>query len=121
MGACCGMDQYTWMVIVATIVCFIYAFGIGANDVANAFGSTVASGSLTLKQAVMVATVMEFSGAFFLGASVTSTVRSKIFDYKDYEDEPEIVMLGMLTSLMTGAFMLLGKITEQANQKSGNV
>ena len=109
MGACCGMDQFTWMVVVATIVGFIYAFGIGANDVANAFGSTVASGSLSLRQAVMVASVMEFCGAFFLGASVTNTVRSKIFDTKDYADEPEIVMLGMLTSLMTGSVFLLCK------------
>jgi solute carrier family 20 (sodium-dependent phosphate transporter) len=118
MGACCGMDQFTWIVVMTTIVGFVYAFGIGANDVANAFGSTVASGSLSLKQAVMVAAVMEFCGALFLGASVTNTVRSKIFDYKDYEDEPEIVMLGMFTSLLTGAVMLLGKFTGKTKKSA---
>ena len=88
--------------------------GIGANDVANAFASTVASKSLTLKQAVIVAAIFEFSGALFLGASVTSTIRSKIFDVDLYADEPEIVLLGMFTSLITGTVMLLGKCIRQA-------
>ena len=101
------MDEYLWIAVVGTFAGFWYAFGIGANDVANAFGSTVASKSLTLKQAVMVATIFEFSGSFFLGASVTSTVRSKIFDIKLYDDEPELIMLGMMTSLIVATFMLI--------------
>jgi solute carrier family 20 (sodium-dependent phosphate transporter) len=101
------LDQYLWLVVVGCFFGFTYAFGIGANDVANAFASTVASKSLTLKQAVMVASIFEFSGAFFLGASVTSTIRSKIFDVKLYADEPEVIMLGMFTSLFTATVMLL--------------
>jgi sodium-dependent phosphate transporter len=100
------LTQYLWIVIVGFFFGFLYAFGIGANDVANAFGSTVASGSLTLKQAIIVAAIFEFLGALLLGASVTSTIRSKIFDPKIYADEPDIVMLGMFTAVMTGTVML---------------
>jgi solute carrier family 20 (sodium-dependent phosphate transporter) len=102
------MSPYLWMVIVGFGFAFIYAFGIGANDVANAFATVVASGSLTLKQAVLVAAIFEFAGAFLLGASVTNTVRSKIFDVKLYEDEPEIMLLGMFSALITGSIMLMG-------------
>jgi phosphate/sulfate permease len=62
---------------------------------------------LTLKQAVIIASVCEFSGALFLGASVTSTVQGKIFNVDLYEDEPEIIMLGMFTSLVTASIMML--------------
>jgi phosphate/sulfate permease len=100
-------EQYLWIAVVGTICGFIYAFGIGANDVANAFGSSVSSKSLTLKQAVVVAGVFEFLGAYFLGASVTSTIRENIVDIQLYSDDPEILMLGMFTSLCTAMVMLL--------------
>jgi sodium-dependent phosphate transporter len=102
------MDQYLWIAVVGTACGFVYAFGIGANDVANAFASTVSSKSLTLKQAVIVAGIFEFLGAILLGASVTSTIRSKIFDIALYEDEPEIVLLGMMTSILASTLLLLG-------------
>lgn len=102
------LTQYLWIVIVGFLFAFIYAFGIGANDVANAFATVVASKSLTLKQAVFVAAIFEFSGAYLLGAQVTNTVRSKIFDVKLYKDEPEILLLGMFCSLITGSIMLMG-------------
>lgn len=102
------LTQYLWLVIVGFAFAFLYAFGIGANDVANAFATVVASRSLTLTQAVLVAAVFEFAGAVLLGAQVTNTVRSKIFDVKLYKDEPDILMLGMFCSLITGSIMLLG-------------
>jgi len=102
-----ALPEYLWMCIVGGFFGFVYAFGIGANDVANAFASTVASGSLTLKQAVIVASIFEFCGAFFLGSTVTNTIRSKIFSTKLYANEPEVVMLGMMTSLVVASFMLL--------------
>lgn len=98
--------QYLWIAVVGAFVGFFYAFGIGANDVANAFASTVASKSLTLKQAIIAAGIFEFCGAFFLGANVTNTIRSKIFDVKLYTGQEDIVMLGMFTSLMTSTLML---------------
>lgn len=103
-----ALPEYLWIAVLGGICGFFYAFGIGANDVANAFASTVSSKSLTLKQAVIVAGIFEFLGALLLGASVTTTIRSGIFDATLYEDEPEIVLLGMFTSLMTGTIMLLG-------------
>lgn len=107
MGAAPGMEETLWMVVIGFIAGFVYAFGIGANDVANSFASSVASKSLTLKQAVYVAAVCEFGGALLLGASVTTTIRSKIFDPKLYEDEPEILILGFMTSIVTATVMLL--------------
>ena len=70
---CC--DQYRWMTIAAGIFGFLMAFGIGANDVANAFATSVSAKSISLKQAVLIAAVCEFLGAMLLGASVTSTIR----------------------------------------------
>eukprot|EP00804_Cyclotella_cryptica_P019371 CCRYP_018958-RB/>CCRYP_018958-RB protein AED:0.07 eAED:0.07 QI:696/1/1/1/0.66/0.57/7/104/562 len=78
-----------------------------SNDNNYEVATSVASKSLTLKQAVVIAAICEFTGALFLGASVTSTVRGKIFNADLYEDEPEIVMLGMFTSLVTASFMML--------------
>lgn len=82
------------------------AFGIGANDVANAFATSVSAKSVTLKQAVMIASVCEFLGAMLLGASVTSTIKGKILDTDQYADEPDVLMYGMLTSLVAASFIL---------------
>jgi solute carrier family 20 (sodium-dependent phosphate transporter) len=100
-------EQYLWIAVCGGIAGFIYAFGIGANDVANAFASSVSSKSLTLKQAVCVAGIFEFLGAYFLGASVASTIRGEIVNIKLYTDDPDILMLGMFTSLLTATVMLL--------------
>lgn len=96
-----AFDQYLWVAVLAGVFGFMYGFLIGANDVANAFASSVSSKSITLKQAVLIASVCEFSGAYFLGAAVTSTVRSKIFDVDLYEDTPDVLMFGMFTSLFS--------------------
>jgi phosphate/sulfate permease len=92
-----AFDQYLWIAVTGTVIGFFYAFGIGANDVANAFATSVASKSISLRQAVVIAAIFEFAGALFLGASVTTTVRGKIFDTSYYEDQPEVVMLGTIT------------------------
>jgi sodium-dependent phosphate transporter len=101
-----ALSEYLWIAVLGGIVGFMYGFLIGANDVANAFASSVSAKSVTLRQAVMIASVCEFGGAFFLGASVTSTVRSKIFDVELFEDEPEVIMFGMFTSLFTANIWL---------------
>ena len=98
--------QYLWVAVLGGIFSFMYGFLIGANDVANAFASSVSAKSVTLRQAVMIASVCEFCGAFFLGAAVTSTVRSKIFDVDLYENEPEVLMFGMFTSLFSANIWL---------------
>jgi solute carrier family 20 (sodium-dependent phosphate transporter) len=107
MATVYDLNEFLFLAVIAGILAFIYAFGIGANDVANAFASSVSSKSLTLKQAIIAAGIFEFSGSVFLGASVVSTIRSKIFNVKLYEDEPEIIMLGMLTSMIAANILLL--------------
>lgn len=102
-----GFPEYLWIAVVGTMIGFFYAFGIGANDVANAFATSVASKSISLRMAVVIAAIFEFCGALFLGASVTGTVRGKIFDTDVYEDQPEVVMLGFMTSLVTASIMLM--------------
>ncbi len=94
------------MTIAGPIFGFWYAFGIGANDCANSFATSVAAKSVTLKMAVMIASVCEFLGAMLLGASVTSTIRNKVVDVTLYQDEPEVLMFGMLCSLVTAAAIL---------------
>ena len=69
----------------ALIVCAYMAWNIGANDVANAMGTSVGSRALTLRQAVVIAAIFEFSGAFFAGDAVTDTVRKGILSV-DFSD-----------------------------------
>lgn len=102
--SCC--EQYRWMTYAACIFGFIMAFGIGANDVANAFATSVSAKSLTLKQAVVIAAICEFLGAMLLGASVTSTIRKNMIDGDMYTDEPDVLMFGMLTALVSASFMM---------------
>ena len=98
--------QYQWMAIAAILTGFFMAFGIGANDVANAFGTSVASKAITMKQALLIASIFEFGGAVLLGSSVTKTVRKGIIKTEYYEDQPEILMLGMLCSLVVASILL---------------
>ena len=73
------MEPVTFILIgLALVVCAYMAWNIGANDVANAMGTSVGSRALTLKQAVIIAAVFEFCGAFFAGDAVTDTVRKGI-------------------------------------------
>jgi sodium-dependent phosphate transporter len=94
------------IVVLGIIFGFFMAFGIGANDVANAFGSSVSAGSLSLGWAIILGTAMEFAGSMLIGASVTSTIRSKIIFSSFYQDEPQVLMFGMLCALMVGSVWL---------------
>ena len=62
------------------VLAFYMAWAIGANDVANAMGTSVGSGALTITGAVLVAGLLEFSGAFLAGGHVTNTVRKGMLD-----------------------------------------
>ncbi|MDQ6988456.1 MAG: anion permease [Mariprofundaceae bacterium] len=83
------------------------AWGIGANDVANAMGTSVGSGALTFKQAVIIAAVFEFTGAVLAGGEVTNTIRKGILDISSLEDTPELLVHGMLASLLAAGCWLL--------------
>eukprot|EP00177_Eucheuma_denticulatum_P006864 GFKZ01012497.1.p1 GENE.GFKZ01012497.1~~GFKZ01012497.1.p1 ORF type:complete len:651 (-),score=87.74 GFKZ01012497.1:119-2071(-) len=110
-----SIDRYLWIVIVGGILAFAMAWGIGANDVANAFATSVGAGSLTLKWACVIAAVMEFLGAFLMGGSVTDTVRKKIIDVDVFNpttsegaaNGPELLMTGFLCSLIAATTWLI--------------
>ncbi|GIL67093.1 hypothetical protein Vafri_20536 [Volvox africanus] len=100
--------DYTWIIVVGSLAAFFTAFGIGANDVANAFGSSVAARTLTMRQALLIAAVCEFSGAVLLGAEVTLTVSGGIARISAFYSDPEIYMYGMLCALVaSGTWLLL--------------
>lgn len=85
---------------------FYMAWNIGANDVANAMGTSVGSGALTLRQAVMVAAVLEFSGAFFFGSNVSKTIQSGIIDVNSFASSPMTLVYGMFSVLIAAGVWL---------------
>lgn len=99
--------EILWMVIVGFIIAFILAFGIGANDVANSFGTSVGSGVLTIRQACLLATICEVSGAVLIGYKVSDTMRKGILEVGLYEGHEKELMLGCMAALASSAFWLL--------------
>jgi PiT family inorganic phosphate transporter len=95
------------LVIMAGVVGFFMAWGIGANDVANAMGTSVGSKALTIKQAILIAMVFEFAGAYLAGGEVTSTIRKGIIDAAYFVDSPELLVFGMISALFAAATWLL--------------
>lgn len=100
------MTASTIIFIITIAAGFYMAWNIGANDVANAMGTSVGSGALSLKQAVIVAGILEFAGAFFLGSHVTETVRKGMIDPTIFAHSPEILMFGMLSALLAAGVWL---------------
>ncbi|KAG8919673.1 Na+/Pi symporter, partial [Tulasnella sp. 408] len=100
--------QYDYIFALGIIFAFADSYGIGANDVANSFATSVGSRSLTLGQAVILATVMEFVGAVSAGARVTSTIRNNIIDINLFKNDPAVLMLGMLCALVGSSVWVLG-------------
>ena len=96
------------IILIASVIGFVMAFGIGANDVANAMGTSVGSKALTLKQAIIIAAIFEFLGAYLAGGEVTSTIRKGIVDPSIYQNDPNIFIIGMLSaSLGAGLWLVL--------------
>ena len=92
------------LLILAVVFGFYMAWNIGANDVANAMGTSVGSGAITVKQAVIIAAIMELAGAVLAGSDVTNTVRKGIFDPTAFE--PMSLVLGFLAALLAAAVWL---------------
>ena len=86
---------------------FFMAWGIGANDVANAMGTSVGARALTLSQAILVACIFEFAGAYLAGGEVTSTIRKGIIDPELLADSPDLLVFGMMASLLAAGTWLL--------------
>lgn len=95
--------MYLWMVIVGTFFCVAMAWGIGANDIANFFGPAIGAKSISLRNGMLLAFVFEFIGAFFLGATVTKTIRKSIVDFDTFDGEADLLMLGMFSSLIAAS------------------
>lgn len=101
------MEFGTAFIILAIAFGFFMAWGIGANDVANAMGTSVGSGALTIRQAVIIAAVFEFAGAFLAGGEVTQTIRKGMLDANMMAATPELLVYGMLASLLAAGIWLL--------------
>uniref|UniRef100_A0A7S0QA31 Phosphate transporter n=2 Tax=Coccolithus braarudii TaxID=221442 RepID=A0A7S0QA31_9EUKA len=107
------VSDYEWIVVAGAIGSFFAAFGIGANDVANAFATSVGSRALTVKQACVLATVFEVSGAILMGSHVTGTIRKSIADIDCFVDEPAVLMYGCLCVIFSvGGWLLLASYLE---------
>lgn len=106
-------DQYEWIVVVGGLLAFFTAYGIGANDVANAFATSVGAKALTIQQAVIIAAIFEFAGSVLLGASVTDTIRKNVAETDEFVEDPEVLMYGMLCVIAaTGIWLLLASYLE---------
>lgn len=83
------------------------AWGVGANDVANAMGTSVGSGAITFKQAIIIAVIFEFAGAVLAGGEVTATIRKGILDAALFTHNPHLLVYGMLASLLAAGTWLM--------------
>ena len=100
-------EQGQVFLTIAVIFGFYMTWGIGANDVANAMGTSVGSGAITVKQAIFIAAIFEFAGAFIAGGAVTKTIRKGIIDPSSIVNNPEILVYGMLGALLGAAVWLM--------------
>jgi PiT family inorganic phosphate transporter len=97
----------TVFLVLAIIFGGYMAWGIGANDVANAMGTPVGSGAITVKQAIIIAAIFEFAGAFIAGGQVTKTIRKGIIDPSSISGSPELLVYGMLAALLAAGIWLM--------------
>jgi inorganic phosphate transporter, PiT family len=97
----------TSFIVIAVVFGLFMTWGIGANDVANAMGTSVGSGAVTVRTAIIIASIFEFLGAAFAGGHVTKTIRKGIIDPASIADQPEILVFGMLAALLAAAIWLM--------------
>lgn len=100
--------MYEWIIISAGIFAFIAACGIGANDAANSFATSIGSKALKIRSAIFIAIIMETAGAIIMGSHVAKTIRKGIADYKCFENDPYVLMYGcMIVCLSVGFWLFL--------------
>ena len=97
----------TLFIGIAVIFGLYMTWGIGANDVANVMGTSVGSGAITVRTAIIIAAVFEFAGAALAGGHVTQTIRKGIIDPAPITQNPEILVFGMLAALLAAAVWLM--------------
>ncbi len=96
-----------WLLALALLFGLYMTWGIGANDVANAMGTSVGSKAITIKQAIIIAAVFEFAGAVIAGGHVTKTIRKGIIDPSSITAQPELLVYGMLAAMLAAAIWLM--------------
>lgn len=102
------INEFGTVFLVLAIIFGLYmTWGIGANDVANAMGTSVGSGAITVMQAIVIAAIFEFLGAFIAGGHVTSTIRKGIIDPAAISGNPELLVFGMLAALLAAGIWLM--------------
>ncbi|KTD46168.1 inorganic phosphate transporter [Legionella quateirensis] len=94
------MDYSILFLLVAVVLCFLMTWGVGANDLANVMSTTMGSKAVTVRQAMLIAIIFEFAGAFLGGNGVTETMRDGIINTSQLSNEPLILIEGMLGVLM---------------------
>lgn len=100
-------DYGSTILILACLFGFFMAWGIGANDVANAMGTSVGSKAITIKQAILIAIIFEFAGAYLAGGAVTDTIRKGIIDPAFFKGQEELLVYGMMAALLAAGTWLL--------------
>ena len=100
------MSIDTILLVLLLLAGFYMAWNIGANDVANAMGTSVGSGALSLRSAIIIAAILEFSGAFFFGSHVSETVQKGIVNPDLFSQDPMILVYGMLAALLASGVWL---------------
>ena len=104
-------EHGTALIALAVIFGLFMTWGIGANDVANALGTSVGSGAITVRTAIIIAAIFEFLGAVLAGGYVTKTIRKDIIDPSSIADNPEILVFGMLAALLAaGTWLTIASI-----------
>nr|XP_026692334.1 sodium-dependent phosphate transporter 1-like [Ciona intestinalis] len=102
-------ESFLWMLITGFVAAIVLSFSVGANDVANSFGTTVGSKAITIRQACILATIFETSGALLIGAKVGETIRKGIIDVEVYSFDggTEILMTGQVSAMFGSAMWQL--------------
>lgn len=101
------MDHGLVYISLAAIFGFFMAWGVGANDVANAMGTSVGSRAITIKQAIIIAIIFESAGAMLAGGQVTSSISKNLIDFQLLADKPEMLIYGMLAALLAAGSWLM--------------
>ncbi|MBE9219082.1 inorganic phosphate transporter [Dolichospermum flos-aquae LEGE 04289] len=100
------MVYFMAILVIVALLAFYMAWNLGANDVANAMGTSVGSKAITLRQAIIMAGVLEFLGAVLFGQEVTSTLGTKIADPALFATTPQTLVMGMISVLLSGGIWL---------------
>ncbi|MGJ3501717.1 inorganic phosphate transporter [Piscirickettsia salmonis] len=101
------MENVVLFIVLACIFGFCMTWGVGANDLANVLGTSMGSRSLTVKQAIIVAIIFEFAGAYLASGNVANTLRNGIIDLTLLSNEPQLFIYGMLAVLLAGFSWML--------------